>query len=82
MDASDRVAIKNTLSNSGILLLELGFWQPIERSRCRKNHLGTDGQPHNSADYLTALKWADEFVDEEPWLESIIELLEVYFFQG
>ena len=70
---SDRMAVKNSLSNLGILLLELGFWQTIESHYMREDHFGADGKPHQFTDYLTALAWSDKVSEEEPSLEKIIE---------
>ena len=70
---SDRMAVRNSLSNLGILLLELGFWQTIDSYYMRQDYFGADGKPHQSTDYLTALAWSDKVSEEEPSLENIIE---------
>jgi hypothetical protein len=64
---------RNSLSNLGILLLELCFGQPIESQAFRKDYLGQDGKPHNSTDYLTAVYWADMVCEEDPALEHIVK---------
>lgn len=64
---------RNSLSNLGILLLELCFGQPIESQAIRKIYLGPDGKPHNSTDYMTALLWADMVYEEDPALEHIVK---------
>ena len=64
---------RNSLSNLGILLLELCFGQPIESQAFRNIYLGPDGKPHNSTDYMTALYWADMVCEEDPALEHIVK---------
>ncbi|KAE9366234.1 hypothetical protein N431DRAFT_351599 [Stipitochalara longipes BDJ] len=64
---------RNSLSNLGILLLELCFGQPIENQTFRNIYLGPDGKPHNSTDYMTALYWADMVCEEDPALEHVVK---------
>lgn len=73
--ASDpRFDTRNSLSNLGILLLELCFGQPIEdQEQIRKNYLGADGKPHKGTDYMTARDWAEMVWEEDPKLEPIIK---------
>ena len=53
----DRLAVRNSLSNLGILLLELCFGQTIETQELRKPYLGQDGKPLPSTNYMTARDW-------------------------
>lgn len=53
----DRLAVRNSLSNLGILLLELCFGQTIETQELRKPYLGSDGKPGEYTDYMTARDW-------------------------
>jgi hypothetical protein len=69
----ERMAVKSSLSNLGILLLELSFRQTIESYYMRQDYFGADGKPHQSTDYLTALAWSDKVSEEEPSLGNIIE---------
>jgi len=68
-----RFKARNSLSNLGILLLELCFGQPIEDQQLRKFYLGPDGKPHEGTDYMTARDWAEMVCEEEPALEQIIK---------
>jgi hypothetical protein len=68
-----RFAVRNSLSNLGILLLELCFGQAIENQDMRKCYLGADGKAHEGTDYMTARDWAEIVCDEEPALEHIIK---------
>ncbi len=67
-----RFATRNSLSNLGILLLELCFGQPIEKQEIRKQYLGADGKAHQGTDFMTALAWSDMVWEEDPMLEPII----------
>jgi len=64
---------RSSLSNLGILLLELCFGQPIEGQAFRNIYLGPDDKPHNSTDYMTALYWAEMVCEEDPALEHIVK---------
>lgn len=64
---------RNSLSNLGILILELCFSQPIESQAIRKYCLGPNGEVHNLTDYLTAIYWADLVYEEDPALEHIVK---------
>jgi len=68
-----RFAVRNSLSNLGILLLELCFGQAIESQDIRKCYLGADGKAHEGTNYMTARDWAEIVCDEEPALEHIIK---------
>jgi len=68
-----RFIARSSLSNLGILLLELCYGQPIENQDFRNIHLGPDGKPHNSTNYLTALDWAEMVCEEDPALEHIVK---------
>lgn len=58
----DRLAVRNSLSNLGILLLELCFGQTIETQELRKPYLGPDGKPGEYTDYMTARDWVSFFL--------------------
>lgn len=64
---------RSSLSNLGILLLELCFGQPIESQAIRELYLGPNGEAHNSTDYMMALLWADMVCAEDPALEHIVK---------
>ena len=70
--AGTRFADRESLSNLGILLLELCFGQPIESQEIRKRHLGFDGKPHSGTDYMTARDWTEMVFEEDPAFEHII----------
>lgn len=71
--AADRLAVRNSLSNLGILLLELCFGQTIETQELRKPYLGPDGKPGEYTDYLTARDWLESLDTEEPAFEQIVK---------
>jgi len=60
-------ATRASLTNLGILLLELCFGQAIETIDHRNEFL-VDGKPHNQTDYLTAIEWISE-VEQEAGLD-------------
>ena len=68
-----RRVIRDSLSNLGILLLELLFNQPVESQEFRNLYLGQDGKPHEQTNYMTALHWSDMVWEEEPELESVVK---------
>ena len=72
LTAGSRFADRESLSNLGILLLELCFGQPIESQEIRKRHLGSDGKPHSGTDYMTARDWTEMVFEEDPAFEHII----------
>ena len=78
---SPRFMARNSLINLGILLLELRFGQPIESQAIRNMCLGSDGKPHNSTNYMTALLWADMDCEEDPALEHIVKCCVFYNFE-
>jgi hypothetical protein len=71
--AEIRYAIKDGLRKLAIVLLELCFGEPIESHHRWKYHLGQDGKPHESTDFLTAENWLDSVEDEQPGLELVID---------
>jgi hypothetical protein len=77
---SNLIAVKTSLSNLGILLLELCFWQTIESLDLRKSYLGPDGQPNQWTDYMTAQDWAQMVREEEPDLGPVIRCCVFYTF--
>lgn len=64
--------VKKSLSDLGIILLELCFGQRIEEQPIRQSYL-VDGKAHDSTNYLTALEWADAVCGQEPALEPVIK---------
>lgn len=73
-DACNPLMARNSLSNLGILLLELCFGETIEtQEKLRRPYLNRDGNANDYTDFMTARDWA-EFVDqEEPDLEQIVK---------
>jgi hypothetical protein len=69
---SNLIAVKTSLSNLGILLLELCFWQTIESIELRKGYLEPNGQPNQFTNYMAAQEWAQLVDDEGPELAPII----------
>jgi hypothetical protein len=68
-----RFAVRNSLSSLGIVLLELCFGQVIENHSSWSTHLGTDGRPHGSTDYMTARDWVDSVSHEDPDFDNVIK---------
>ncbi|KAB8300152.1 hypothetical protein EYC80_000379 [Monilinia laxa] len=64
--------VKKSLSDLGIVLLELCCGQRIEEQPIRQSYL-VDGKAHDSTNYLTALEWADAVCEQEPELEPVIK---------
>jgi hypothetical protein len=61
---SKRMALRSSITELGILLLELCFGQAIEdQTRLRDKYL-TDGKPHADTNYLTARDWVYEVGEE------------------
>lgn len=72
--ADPRFATRNSLSNLGILLLELCYGEAIEdQEDLRANYLGSDGRAHSGTDYLTARDWVELVWEQDPKLEPIIK---------
>ncbi len=63
----------NSLSNLGILTLQLYFGQLIESEPTREFYLVSDGKPRKAADYMTAISWADLVCEEDPALKHIVK---------
>lgn len=68
-----RFVTRNSISNLGIILLELCFGQAIEQQKFRKAYLGPDGKPHEWTDYMTSRDWVEIVAEEDPALEPIIK---------
>lgn len=75
---------RESLSNLGILLLELCCNQAIEnQTDLRKRHLSSDGQAIGGTDYLTAIDWLDTVQHElEPKMLPIIKWCIFCLFEG
>jgi hypothetical protein len=73
LSSHPRFVARNSLSNLGIPLLDLCFGQPIETQDFRNCHLGPDGKPYDSTDYMTARDGADSVCEKDPALEHIIK---------
>ncbi|KAK6611038.1 hypothetical protein H4I96_02636 [Botrytis cinerea] len=69
---SPTTTVKKSLSDLGIVLLELCFGQRIEEQSIRQEFL-VDGKEHARTNYLTALEWADAVYEQEPALEHVIK---------
>jgi hypothetical protein len=69
---SNLIAVKTSLSNLGILLLELCYWQTIESIELRKGYLEPNGQPNQFTNYMAAQEWAQLVDEEEPELAPVI----------
>jgi hypothetical protein len=67
-----RFATRNSISQLGILLLELCFSSSISDAPMRNLYL-SNGQEHAGTDYMTALDWAEMVGEEEPGLEGVIK---------
>jgi len=61
-----RLAVRNSLSNLGILLLELCFGQAIETQDLRKPYLGPDGKAGEYTNYMTARDWVSLTLNRIP----------------
>ncbi|KAM0310637.1 hypothetical protein ACHAO8_007936 [Botrytis cinerea] len=70
--SSPTTTVKKSLSDLGIVLLELCFGQRIEEQSIRQEFL-VDGKEHARTNYLTALEWADAVYEQEPALEHVIK---------
>lgn len=66
-----RFLARDSLSNLGIMLLEICYGQSIEDQPIRTKYL-TDGLPHEFTNFMTARDWAENVFEQEPEWEHII----------
>ncbi|KAK0129528.1 hypothetical protein ONS96_000093 [Cadophora gregata f. sp. sojae] len=67
-----RLAARTSLFNLGIVLLEICYGQAIEDQPLRESYLGSEGNPHEYTDFMTARDWAEHVGEQEPEWVNII----------
>ena len=66
-----RYLARDSLSNLGIVLLEICYGQVIEDQPIRTKYL-TNGMPHEFTNFMTARDWAETVSEQEPEWEHVI----------